>query len=188
MFQRIVARSNLAALAVLGSLLVAGPAAAQQGQHLFEWSGGWSRSSEGSSYAGGYGGLEYPAPSYYTAPGGPVTGYQPVYTPPIGQEYGYFAPSGAGEAPAVNRAVLINVSVPANAQIWVEGKRTTDSGAFRQFISPPLPPGREFSYDIKVRWTEDGKEVTRSRHITVHAGDVVNLSFNSGTASVSSGR
>ncbi len=81
MFQRIFARSNLAAAALLGFLLVPDPAAAQQGQNLYEWSGGWGRSSGGSS--GSYGGLEYAAPSYYT---GPLAGYQPFYQPGIAQE------------------------------------------------------------------------------------------------------
>ncbi len=194
MFQRIFTRPHVGALALLGFLVLPGLAAAQQGQHLYEWSGGWGRYSEGPTYTGGYGVLEYPAPSYYyappsyfAAPNTPLSG-PAGYTPAIAQEYGYFAPGGTGEASARNREVLLNVSVPANAEVWVEGKKTAESSAFRQFISPPLAPGREYSYDIKVRWAEDGKEVTRSRHITVRAGDVVNLSFNSGAASVSNSR
>lgn len=198
MFRRIFALGSLPALAVIGSLLVAEPAAAQQGQNLYEWSGGWGRTSGGSSYAGGYGSLESTAPTYYAPPGyyvapstppsGPMIGYQPGYTPAIAQEYGYFAPSAAGEAPALNREVVINVSVPANAEIWIEGKKTAERGTVRQFISPPLTAEREYSYDIKARWMEEGKEVTRSRRLTVHAGDVVNLSFGSGTASRSRSR
>ena len=68
MFRRIFARSNWTAVAVLGSLLVPQFAAAQQGQHLYEWSGG-GRSSSGPSYSGGYGNFATPAPSYYTVPG-----------------------------------------------------------------------------------------------------------------------
>jgi uncharacterized protein (TIGR03000 family) len=180
---RIFAWSNLTAVAVLGSLLVPPFAAAQQGQHLYEWSGG-GRSSSGPSYRGGYGNFATPAPSYYTAPGslpsGPMTGYQAFYPPQGGYLYGSYGTSAAATALDVNRAVWLNVSVPANAEIWFDGAKTAQRGAFRQFITPPLAPGQDYAYDVKVRWPEDGREVTR--RLTVHAGDVVNLVFDSGTA------
>jgi uncharacterized protein (TIGR03000 family) len=200
MFRQIFAWSNMTTLALLGALLVPEPAAAQQGLFRSGRSGVWGPPSTGSFYRGGYDGFEYGVPGYYystpsydTVPSFSgrrgVIGYQPSYSPWIGQEYGFFGMNGMngiGDVSTVNRAALINVSVPANAVITFEGKETSQMGAFRQFISPPLIPGQEFSYTIKVRWTEDGTEVTRSRHITVHAGDVVNLTFNSGTPSTSS--
>jgi uncharacterized protein (TIGR03000 family) len=195
MRRQILARINVMALALLGTLLVAGPAAAQQGFHLFEWSGGWGPDSANPSYRGGFGGFEYAAPgysyslpSYYTFPGlsfsEPSTGYPWGFQPTIGQDYGNFV-SPAGHASVGNGGVLINLAVPANAEISFDGQETVQKGGFRQFISPPLIPGQEYSYDIEVRWTEDGTESTQSRRITVHAGDVVNLLFNAGTASAS---
>jgi uncharacterized protein (TIGR03000 family) len=238
MFRQIFARSNLTALALLGALLVAEPARAQQGWYLYDWSGGWGTSSVGSFYRGGYEDFEYAAPSYATpgyytfsgfSPSGPVTGFQSFFAPRIAQDYGYFSstpnyytfsgfspsgsmagyqslsvpqiaqdygyfsqdygyfgPSVAAHAAAVNQAVLINVSVPAHAEISFEGEETAQTGAFRQFVSPSLVPGREYTYHIEVRWTEAGMEATRSRRVTVHAGDVVNLSFHSGSNSANS--
>jgi uncharacterized protein (TIGR03000 family) len=55
--------------------------------------------------------------------------------------------------------------------------KTTQKGELRHFVSPPLTPGRDDFYEIKAKWTEGGKEFTRSRHVTVHAGDVINVSF-----------
>ena len=188
MFQRVFARSNLAAVALSGLLLLPHPAAAQQGQHLYEWSGHWGRFSEGAAYPGGYG-VEYAAPayvyppvSYYTVPNPSLSGTATEY------QYGYFGPSSAGQPSTINREVLINVSVPATAEIWIEGKKTTQGGLFRQFISPPLTPGRDYSYDIKARWRDNGKEVTRTRHVNVHAGGVVDVSFGSRTGSVNDTR
>jgi uncharacterized protein (TIGR03000 family) len=54
---------------------------------------------------------------------------------------------------------------------------TTQSGARRAFVSPPLAPGREYVYDVTAKWQEGGREVVRTRRITVHAGDVINLNF-----------
>ena len=191
MFRQIFAGSSLTALALLAALLVPEPALAQQGWHLYEWSGGGNPSSAGSFYRGGYQDFGYWAPntfystpSYYTFPGfyfnEPLTGYPSFDQPRIGQDYGYFSMSGAGNT--VNRAALINVSVPANAEISFEGEETAQTGSFRQFISPPLTHGHEYFYDIEVNWVEDGRKTSRSRRISVHAGDVVNLSFHSGTA------
>jgi len=93
--------------------------------------------------------------------------------------------SDAGDTMAADQAV-INVWLPANAEVSFEGQQTTQSGAFRQFISPPLVSGQEYSYKIDARWSEDGKVVRRSRRITVRAGDVVTISFNSNRASANS--
>jgi uncharacterized protein (TIGR03000 family) len=49
-------------------------------------------------------------------------------------------------------------------------------------VSPPLTPGHEYFYEVKAKWTVDGKEVTRSRRLNVHAGDVTSISFDSDTA------
>jgi len=73
--------------------------------------------------------------------------------------------------------VLIGIRVPENAQIWVDGQKTAQTGAFREFVSPPLESGQQYSYDIKAQWTENGQEVVRDRKVTFHAGDrlMVNL-------------
>ena len=90
--------------------------------------------------------------------------------------YGYYhAPSQASPA---NDTVTINVTVPADdAKISFDGSMTVQRGKQRQFVSPPLQPGREYTYDIRVNWKQDSREVTRNRQITIHSGDVVNLTF-----------
>jgi uncharacterized protein (TIGR03000 family) len=192
MLRQIFAWSNLAALTVLGTLLVSEPAAAQQGWYQYGQSGAYGPYYSGNTYyPGTYGGSEFTTPGYYystpsynTVPsfsrrrvfGG---GYQPYYSPWIASEYGNLGMIGG-------QAALINITVPTNANISFEGKETVQKGVFRQFITPALTPGQDFSYTVEVSWTENGTEVSRSRNITVHAGDIINLSFNSGNNSVSS--
>jgi uncharacterized protein (TIGR03000 family) len=168
MVRQIFARSNLMALALLGILLVAEPASAQ----LFRR----QSSADYNGYWNGAQGYYYSTPSYYT---GSNPEYQPFFSPQIGQQYGYYRMSSAVAGWTGNSTALINVSVPADAMIWFESAQTTQTGNFRQFISPPLTPGQEFTYNIQVKWNGAGSEVTRSRRITVHAGDIINLSFNS---------
>ena len=58
------------------------------------------------------------------------------------------------QGPAVpDNAVLIGVRVPANAVVWFNGDRTSQTGDFREFQTPPLTPGQEFSYDVRAQWT-----------------------------------
>src|SRR5712664_2259307 len=159
MLRRILVFSNVA---VLAALLAPAAALAQQGQQLYEWSGGWGRTSGASSYP-------YSAPNssstpiYAAAPGNErVTDYEPFYPTSVANRGGNASTSAAGAGARSNRGVLINISVPADAEIWFDRARTTQKGEFRQFVSPPLTPGRDYFYDIKARWTENGKEVTQN--------------------------
>lgn len=63
--------------------------------------------------------------------------------------------------------------VPANAQVWVDGSRTRQTGEARHFYSPPLTPGKKYAYEIRVRWTEDGKPVEKNQRIVVQAGSII---------------
>jgi len=78
----------------------------------------------------------------------------------------------------MDNTALINVRVPPNAEVWFDDQKTSQTGSFRSFISPPLNPDGDFVYHIRVRWTEDGRQVDKTRRIDVHAGDrlFVNLS------------
>ena len=170
MVGQIFARSNLMTLALLGVMLVAEPAAAQRFRRQF--------SSDYSGYWNGAPGYYYSTPSYYNSSGSNPE-YRSFFSPQIGQQYGYYRMSSAFDGSMGNSTALINLWVPADAVISFEGRGTTQTGDFRQFISPALAPGQDFTYDIEVKWNRDGTEVARTRRITVHAGDIINLSFNS---------
>jgi uncharacterized protein (TIGR03000 family) len=78
--------------------------------------------------------------------------------------------------PDPNSATM-DVHVPADAQIWFEGSKTGQHGDLRTFVSPPLEPGRKFGYDIRARWTEAGKEIDETQHVSVRAGEHVQVEF-----------
>lgn len=162
-------------LALLGLLVSAGwslgqPAGAQGTGWI---SGGSQLSPSGGSYRG----PSYATPSYYSAP--PTYYAPPTAAPSAPTTTGYqsFYPP---QPDSRNRAVLLNVSVPANAQLWIEGEKMALTGTLRRFVSPPIVAGSDYTYDIKATWTQDGKEMTQNRHFTVHAGDVINLTLNTG--------
>jgi uncharacterized protein (TIGR03000 family) len=70
----------------------------------------------------------------------------------------------------------VSVTVPPGAEIWFDGTATTSIGTVRQFNSPPLTPGKH-SYEIRARWSEDGREVTQMQRVGVTPGAHVNVSF-----------
>jgi uncharacterized protein (TIGR03000 family) len=164
MFPRISALTGLRTLlSAVCVFLAAGSAAAQQGARLYEWSGGWGRYSQ-------------PAP-------GPVYPYPPfgsTVTPSTQAPTTEAFYPGTEQTPPANEAVTFNIAVPADAQIWFGTSKMTQGGAYRQFVSPPIARGYDYAYKVTATWKEGGKNITRTRDITVHAGDVINLTFGSG--------
>lgn len=127
-----------------------------------------------------FGHYPYVANSYY--PGyfssgylpygyGSSYGYAPSYTyvlPPPGQP-AYAPPTTA--SPAVPEQVAeIQVRVPAAAKVWFNGVESTLGGTNRDFASTPMPPGLVYTYTIRARWTEDGREIDQTRRVPVRAG------------------
>ena len=76
-----------------------------------------------------------------------------------------------------SNAVTLRLQVPSGARVWLEGKETSQNGTNRMFVSPSLEPGYEYVYHIRVQWVQDGETVERNREVTVHPGDLINLSI-----------
>jgi len=79
----------------------------------------------------------------------------------------------ANEPMASGRPVLLSLSVPADAEIWIEGMKTKQTGASRQFLSPPLEPNKRYVYTLRMR--SGGKEETKQ--VFVRGGERVNLNY-----------
>jgi uncharacterized protein (TIGR03000 family) len=94
---------------------------------------------------------------------------------PPSSESGGAAASQPAKAPA---AASVTVTVPEAATVLFDGSPTTQTGTQRQFVTPPLQPGRNFYYDIEARWTSaDGTPVEELRHVLVTAGANVQVNF-----------
>jgi uncharacterized protein (TIGR03000 family) len=103
----------------------------------------------------------------------PVAGTAPAVV--SGASYSAYYPP----APAIDaNAATIQLRVPASARIWIEGEQTAQTGTDRSFVSPPLVPGYDYVYRVRVQWNEDGKAVERNRDVTMHAGDRINLTID----------
>jgi uncharacterized protein (TIGR03000 family) len=67
---------------------------------------------------------------------------------------------------------LVVAHMPEDAQIWFEDTPTQQRGTLRQFVSPPLTPGKRYTYTVRLQWHEDGQWVSQVHSFPVHAGDV----------------
>jgi uncharacterized protein (TIGR03000 family) len=183
MLERMVTGLKILTLVGLGMLLAAGPANAQQGWPILgsNWdTTGGSRGSYSSSYSRGYSpsyyNSSYSSPSYYAAYPSSVGTYLPYYYA-AGSSEGYYGTSTPDLS--MKRAALVNLRVPSGAKIWFNTYQTKQTGTARSFETPPLDAGKEFAYQIQVQWKQDGVNVTQTRQVTVHAGDVINLTLGS---------
>jgi uncharacterized protein (TIGR03000 family) len=198
MFRRHLPATSVLAVGLAALLAIPAPAPAQQYRGYYYSNGyWWAYNTYRHGYNPGYYARPYPVSPHGVAPGhyggysspAPAPGSGKgtvksgaVYTypwpgpvassPPAGLTAGAAAPAPTGPSP-----VEIEVWVPADAAIWFDGARTTQTGTVRQFVSPPVTPGHDYTYVVRATWQENGREVTQSRRITVHAGDQVSIAF-----------
>jgi uncharacterized protein (TIGR03000 family) len=122
----------------------------------------------GYGYGRGYGYYPYAdyGADYYAAPY--VAPAAPYYAMPPAVDYADrgLAPDSSSADPTAH----VRVRVPAGAEVWFGQGKTQQTGAVREFVSPALTPGKEYTYDIKARWTEGGQEVVRTQRLDVAAG------------------
>lgn len=114
-------------------------------------------------------------PYYYSYPLVTDQSQQPfnsnVYTyPPTTYRSNY--PPNFSSLPAT-----IELTVPADAQVWFNGQATTQTGTTRRFVTPPLNPEGDYSYEVKVRWNKDGEPVEETKQISVIAGGLRSFNF-----------
>jgi uncharacterized protein (TIGR03000 family) len=195
----------IGALALLG---LPGRSSAQHGGHdaHHSGSGGYSRGGYdqhryggyggyGQGYYGGYGrgyygsgfglyigpgyryGYPYYGGYYYNQPS--YSYVEPAYNY-VQPSYGYVQPSIPTPADDQDpNAAMLEVRVPENAQLWFAGAKTSQTGAVRHFVSPSLPAGRTFTYEVRARWTDaSGSSVDRTKQVEVRAGARVGVDFN----------
>lgn len=121
-----------------------------------------------SSPAGGNGGM---------APGGFGSGIGGAYLPPFLTAFDAGSSLPAGKRTGADTKAHIWLRVPTNAEVWVDGVKTKQSGATRYFFSPPLTPGRQYSYSLRIRWKKDGKPVEETQRVLVHSGATIRRDF-----------
>jgi uncharacterized protein (TIGR03000 family) len=90
-------------------------------------------------------------------------------------------PVPGGPAGAVSAGAVVQVTVPADAEVWVEGDKTRLTGDRREFVSPPLVAGKNYLYTVRARWMEAGRSVEQIQVVAVQAGNRAEVRFPAGS-------
>lgn len=88
------------------------------------------------------------------------------------------APALRSQAPAQKEArATVIVRVNAEATLTVEGKATQAKGERRHFVSPPLEPGKKYTYTFVAEWMPRNNYETYkvTRNVHVEAGKSVEI-------------
>jgi uncharacterized protein (TIGR03000 family) len=119
----------------------------------------------------------YVTPSYYYDPYPDTSTYYGAPAP-VTPSYSY-APSTivAPSADASATIATVEVRVPPDAQLWVDGTPTKQTGESRTFVSPPLDSGQSYSYAFTARWMKDGKPVEVTKRVDLAAGQKLAVDF-----------
>jgi uncharacterized protein (TIGR03000 family) len=111
--------------------------------------------------------------AYYALPASGYYAGAPTYGPMPSANYSY----GAYSPSTAENTARIRLVVPTGAKVWFGSSATKQTGSVRDFESPRLTPGKEYTYDIKATWSEGGKEVTRTRQVDVRANSNSTVDF-----------
>jgi uncharacterized protein (TIGR03000 family) len=156
MFRLTVTVAKSAVLLVTACLLAGSEVQAQDARGYRPWQYPWNTP--------GYQGYQ-PSKSPPTTPWAPGTASSPrQYTLHI-----TILPQKNEGTPTVAWMIA---HLPEDARIWIQDKPTTSTGTLREFVSPALTPGANYTYTVRVEWPENGTWVRQVHSFAVHAGDI----------------
>jgi len=72
----------------------------------------------------------------------------------------------------------VTVMLPADAKLFVDGQEAALAKGVREFTTPALPKGEEFSYTFRAAVERNGEVVEKTRRVTFLAGETVKVEFN----------
>jgi uncharacterized protein (TIGR03000 family) len=134
----------------------------------------------GPGFIPGYGYYPGPGPSRYPWLDGPGTPFDRRQI--LAGEFS--SPPDAGALLALSKdqplppgSALIIVKLPAEAELWFDGFKTSQGGSYRQFLTPPLQSANNFRYLIQARWLIHDAELSRSEEVQVTPGGTVVVNF-----------
>jgi uncharacterized protein (TIGR02246 family) len=89
-----------------------------------------------------------------------------------------------GDAVAAGKGgkATLQVRLPADARLTIDGAPTPLTGPVRTFISDEMKPGSAYDYELRATWSEGGRQRSAGKKITVRPGDniVVDLTTPDG--------
>lgn len=128
-------------------------------------------------FGGWYYGIGVPAvPVWYPPePGGTAA---PASQPPPGDQ----PPTALAPPPDdLQQTAWIDIRLPTDAELWVQGVKMDLAGPMRRIVSPPLRPDRSYVYTIRAVWRRNDQNFEHTARVLVRAGDRQGLLILGGT-------
>jgi len=72
----------------------------------------------------------------------------------------------------------IVVTLPADATLTVDDTPTVSTGTRRVFVSPSLPPDRDYHYTLKAEVVRDGKKIPVTERVAIRGGQETQVNLN----------
>lgn len=80
------------------------------------------------------------------------------------------------------RAAVIDLRLNnPNAQVFFDESATTQQGTVRQYVTPPLEADKEYTYQLRIRWSlngANGQPLEETRQVQVRAGSRIQLELS----------
>jgi uncharacterized protein (TIGR03000 family) len=75
------------------------------------------------------------------------------------------------------QSVLLNVQVPSDAKVEINGEQTSQTGSYRQFVTPVLTEGKSYTMVVKATWSNGQGQVTKSQKVQCQAGETFTINM-----------
>lgn len=80
--------------------------------------------------------------------------------------------------PPKDSAIRLDLNVPEDALVFINGQATSSTGGLRLYVSPNLKPDTLYTYAIRTEVIRDGKSLRQTRTVQLQAGAIESLSFD----------
>jgi uncharacterized protein (TIGR03000 family) len=115
-----------------------------------------------------YSGYDYPAFNPTVNVNLSVPRLDPEYTPMYRVNPLY----GVSPVPPVSTTTARFVlQVPDDAEVLLNGEKTSQKGTRRVYESPKLTGGKPFDFAVKIAWSENGKRMEEEKKVSLGAGE-----------------
>ncbi len=98
-------------------------------------------------------------------------------------------PTGTEVDPAAEGdTAILNLRLPAEAIVYVNGKQTRTPGEFRSYVSRNLQAGKRYTYEVRAEVNQGGTMVARTKvvHLTAGVRKTVDIDFDESRQMVTS--
>jgi len=95
-------------------------------------------------------------------------------------------PADEDKKPETAAPALIQVNLPADAKLTIDGALTSSTSASRTFSTPTLDTGKEYFYTLKAEVVRDGKTFSATKRVAVEAGKTAKIAIEIPEATVAS--